>query len=316
MKKTAFKFLIFLLLFVPFKTWAAQTILGVQPTQINSATIPGSEVSGEIFVVNNGDEKLNIIADSLDIISTLDGTTYGLLKENDAYSIARWIKLTNPNFEVGPKSSVKIPYKVKVPYGVRMGNYWSIIFMNLDKNGLKQEKNQITLNERIGIKNFVNVLELKKAEVVKFEKNKKLFNSANCDFLLKVKNLGSVSIKPQGKIKIEGISALTKNYNNETSFEFLNLNPGEEKEIKISLSYPPMMGKYKVFTEFENTEIENSVAYSFIIPYIWCITGLFIALFSILVFTLMLRLRRKRETKIKKVDLDIKVLKPKKKRKL
>lgn len=243
--------------------------LSVQPTQISVSTVPGGNISGEIILGNNNEKPIKVECQTLDVISSLTGNTYGLLDEKDPYSVARWIKLDKTSFAILPGEPLKVSYKTSVPYGVKIGSYWGIVFFNLQKEKKTNEGKYITVSERIGIKVLVDVLELKKAETLDFKVKKSFINPKNIKFYVRLKNLGSVPIQPPGRIDIEGISGGANGRKEEAALNFPRLDPGEEKEIEINAKLSSSFGKYRASLNFSEKEIENKnpeITFS-VVPY-------------------------------------------------
>lgn len=268
--------------------------LNVQPTQINVSTVPGGSISGEIILRNGDDKNIKVECQILDIISSLTGNTYGLLDEKDPYSVARWIKLDKNNFEVSSAEPLKVSYKVSAPYGIKVGGYWGIIFFNVQKEASTTSGNHVSVTERIGVKAFVNITELKKAEVVKFEACQYISDYQNSKFKIKIKNLGSVDIEPKGKVKIEGLGR-AESQKESLPFSFPKIKPGETKEITVDYNTSLMMGKYKAYLEFGNPEIKSyEIIYFWAVPLRWFLTAIFVTIILVLLALIIIkRFRRK-----------------------
>ena len=89
----------------------------------------GQVISGEVKLVNSGDTVLDTRLYLTDYMYHADGTNiYGEPGKSERSS-AGWMTLQSELVAVPPKSTMAVPFSIRVPDGVAVGSHWCLIMV-------------------------------------------------------------------------------------------------------------------------------------------------------------------------------------------
>lgn len=114
------------LLFSP--TAYAEVRLGLTPAKVELSLAGGEGSSGEITVVNEGSEPLEVSFYVRDYYFTDDGKIVFAEGQEKRWSASRWFEVGRVSGHLSPGASIRLPYHVRVPPGAEPGSYWAVIF--------------------------------------------------------------------------------------------------------------------------------------------------------------------------------------------
>lgn len=199
--------LVLVLVFAPSPVLAAPGMsLMVSPLPINLIADPGSTVSAQLKIKNNG-----LTTETLEV-GLMKFQAYGedgkpkLLERGKSDDYFDWVKFDPGVFELGPNEWKTIKMTIDVPQSASAGYYYAVTFSRKDNdvpNGARSTKiiasaaTMVLLEVRVP--NAIRDL-----EVVEFSTPKRIYEFLPANFEIKLSNKGNVHIVPRGDIFIEG----------------------------------------------------------------------------------------------------------------
>jgi hypothetical protein len=177
--------------------------LSLSPPTFELSANPGDNLSNTIKVVNLSPFTLKIATDKRNFTAVGEDGAVSLTGDETLYSLASWITVS-PDTAVIPTSGYKIfTVTTKVPWNAEPGGHFgSVIFRTIPDNTLAGSG--ATLSQELG-----DIILLKVAgdvkndtEIASFGPIKPFFETGPVEFDLRVKNNGSVHVKPVGSVVI------------------------------------------------------------------------------------------------------------------
>ncbi|GEM_PF-1789878 len=188
----------------------------ISPPLIDLVANAGEVLTKSIEVSNNGSVP---IIYNLSVSSMAAGEDDGssVFSASSAGNLSGWIKLTPATIKIAPNSKETINVSIVVPAGTRPGGHYATIFAATESSSSDQAG--ASIRQMVGVNVLLKVAGAlnESASVTEFSTPQpRLVPGAPVDFVVRVKNTGSVHLKPAGVIEI---------YNGSVKVEELAINP-------------------------------------------------------------------------------------------
>jgi len=160
--------------------------IGVEPTVIEISVSPGEKAKGVFTVVNDGNESIQVVVQP-----------ENWLRKKEAMDVGSWLEVKPEEFQLGPKGTGKVKYKVRVPEDAQ-GELMSMVFFATTAPAGKA----LNIRTRFGVALYVMVkgTEVLGGEVSELKVKK---DGGKIHFMAFVENRGNVHFRPRGKVVIE-----------------------------------------------------------------------------------------------------------------
>lgn len=106
----------------------AQVSLGLTPAKVELSLAQGEDSSGEITVVNEDNEPLEVNFYVRDYHFEDDGRIVFAEGQEKRWAASKWIEIGQVSSRISPGESIKLPYRVRVPLRAEPGSHWAVVF--------------------------------------------------------------------------------------------------------------------------------------------------------------------------------------------
>lgn len=192
---------------------ALTNTLTIGPTSFILKVKPGEKKSFPVFIENSSEEPI-LLTSSLGLFEGKLGDESGAVDtfNADEGSPATWVTFPKKSFQLAGKEQRTIPVTISTPKNIAGGGY--NVLIRWHSRPLVEKKNSVHIRQVIQTVLIIDVAgpqRIEKAELVTFSTGDSpfIFNKKSVSFLIRVKNLGNVPIKPVGDIQIKNILGQT-----------------------------------------------------------------------------------------------------------
>lgn len=255
--------------------------LEIAPPVLNISADPGQTITANIKLRDVSTSPLIVRNQINDFVASgEDGTPKLLLDPNaeeSPYSLKEWIQPL-PEFTLKAKEINDLPIKIRVPSNAAPGGYYAVIRFTATPPGIGGSG--VSLSASLGTLVLLRVkgdvkeaMSIEQFSAAKGDDENWLFESPPIDFVVRVKNNGSVHEQPTGQIKIADI------FGNEVTAVNVNLAgnnvlPGSIRRFtnpldSSSIGDRLLFGRYSAdltMTYGENQTMKASTSF-WVIPY-------------------------------------------------
>ncbi len=165
----------------------------------------GDSYTDALTVVNNSSEQIGLKLYPVDSTSTQEGV-FALKGEGEPREdVGQWIKLAKEHVRLKSKSIENIPFTVKIPAGIEVGDHSGGIIIQQERQDNISSKNiGINIIHRLGLRMYITVPGIKKYALSILKLGYDL-SKENISFDLHLRNDGNVHIKPSGRLELHGM---------------------------------------------------------------------------------------------------------------
>jgi predicted lactoylglutathione lyase len=217
---------------------AATTIgpsLTTSPVSANLSAVPGSSVSTDLQVQNNGPKAVNILVKLRKFKAEGDTGQPQILPATDQDESTTWVHFSRTDFVAEPGAWNTVKMTIDLPQSAAYGYYYAVLFSP------NQQPDNATTTYSIKGANAVLVLldahtagEKKELNVASYSASKKVFQYLPVDFSMSIKNIGNIYTAPGGEIFI----SRTKNGSPLATLQINagqgNILPGTNRSFNLS----------------------------------------------------------------------------------
>lgn len=209
--------------------------LVTSPALINMRAVPGSEVSANIKIKNDGPEpeRLRVSVMKFDAHGT-SGAPRIMDPEPGDESVS-WVSFPENEFDLTPGQWKTVPMTVSLPESAAFGYYYAIVFSRAE-DGPDPAPGETGLSGGAAI---LVLLEAeipnarRQAEVVSFGSDRFVYEFLPVDFFVHIENTGSVHLAPRGNIFVGRVGA-DETAILEVNVDRGNILPGSSREFRSS----------------------------------------------------------------------------------
>ncbi len=195
--------------------------LTTSPLPINLKTAPGSSVSAQLKVKNDGTKTENIKVSLMKFKADSQTGTPMLLDREPGDEFFNWVSFSENTFTLPANEWKTITAAFNVPETASFGYYYAIVFSRADEQIKKEERQTIITG---GTATLV-LLEVqvpnakREIQITEFSADKKMYEFLPAAFTVKLRNTGNVHVAPRGNIFI--------NKGSKTDVAILEVNPAQ-----------------------------------------------------------------------------------------
>ncbi len=227
--------LFFLILILPVsaQTNSGDLRLTTSPLPINLKTAPGSIVTANLKVKNDGTKTENIKISLMKFKADSQTGAPMLLDREPGDDFFDWVSFSESSFTLPSNEWKTITAAFNVPTTASFGYYYAVVFSRADEEVKPGERQTvITGGTATLVLLEVQVPNAKREiQITEFSADKKMYEFLPAAFTVKLRNTGNVHIAPRGNIFIQhlpgGEGAGFINKGNKTDIAILEVNPGQ-----------------------------------------------------------------------------------------
>jgi hypothetical protein len=205
--------------------------LTISPARFEIETDPGSEVRGEVILMNEQSEVKTFYSSFENFEANGDSGTPNFVPGNEG--LASWMT-TEPSVTLNPGEEKTVSFNIKVPSDARPGGHFAALFFGTNK--VNSAESNISVGARIGMLVLLRVSgEVKEdggISDVGTESKEIIFSKLPVVLTYTFNNNGDDRLNPKGKIIIRNIFGI--------KVEELNANPSDGNIL------PKSSRKYKI----------------------------------------------------------------------
>ena len=220
---------------------AEETNISISPLTFDLAANPGDTVTNEILVRNTGSEAVIISVEAQDFVATGEEGEVSLT-DKSTYSLASWIEMDGNGYELGPGKQRAVKFVIRVPHNAEPGGHYASVYAHLSPTTDAAESGSY-IGQKIGSLVLLRVAGdmSEGAKFESYETSQKYYEDGLVEFNIRIKNEGSVHIKPKGIIAI--IDMFGKKVADVT-VEQKNVLPQATRKMNATWSETPAFGKF------------------------------------------------------------------------
>lgn len=240
--------LLFLLTITVFAQTAIQKVgMILSPPTFEITARRGEEVTNVVRFENPNGFPLNIITSVRNFTAQGEEGAISLSEEESPYSLASWVEISPKGQIVPARSTQQFTFTINVPENAEAGGHFgSLIFSTKPSEGSAQTGAAVSQEVASLILLKIPGATSTSWDIESFSSQKSVFWSNPVSFIVRVKNTGSVHVKPAGRIELTDI------FGKKTTLELSSKNvfPGAIRRLESSGSVP-LIGYYraKLFLE-------------------------------------------------------------------
>lgn len=275
----------------------------VSPAIIDLELDPGQSITQEIILYNETDEDIFINGSIEQFKPKGEVGEAEILPFNVTDTSVNWIKLPNNSLVLKPGEEVAVPVIVNVPITADVGGYYLALMWESSSGPESNKSHQTLISSRVGVLILLTVngeinsnLEINNFELTK---NKNFYSNTDINFLLRLRNTGSIHVRPQGSVVIKNFVGKTVeilSINNEQGAILPNTNRifniswiDNDVKFKIISNFINQLtdfsfGKFsaKAIVDYGNDQsVESEVVYFWMIP--WPLILFVIAIIALII---------------------------------
>ena len=253
---------------MPAKAVDGSTSISISPLTFDLAANPGDTVTNELIVRNSGTDPVTIAVETQDFVATGEEGEVTLTDDKSTYSLASWVQVDMGQFTLEAGKQQRVKFEIRVPYNAEPGGHYASVYAHISPtignattgSGVGQKIGSLLLLKVAGVTDET-------ADVETFKTTQNIFEHGPVDFNIRIKDTGSVHIKPKGIIAITDIFGKKVA---DVTVDQRNVLPGAIRHMTATWTDVPMFGKYTatLLTYYGTDNKQLSAATTFwIIPW-------------------------------------------------
>ncbi len=219
-----------------------ETSLTISPLTYDLSANPGDTVVNEFMVRNNAQEAIDVSIESEDFVAIGEEGDVNLTTEKTTYSLASWIQTDLARFTLGAGEEKKLKFQIKVPYNAEPGGHYASVFAHVSPP-IDTAQSGSYVGQKIASLILLKVAGevQEEANIETFKTSKAYYSEDPIIFNTRIKNTGSVHLKPKGVIAITDIFGKKVA---DISVEQKNVLPDSIRRIETEWNDAPTIGKF------------------------------------------------------------------------
>ncbi len=226
----------------PYAKAANETSISISPLIFDLSANPGDTVTNELLIRNSGAEPTVVSVEALDFVASGEEGEINLTDSQSTYSLASWIELDSNQFTLKGGEQTKVKFSIRVPFNAEPGGHYASVYVHLSPT-LENASSGSGVGQKIGSLILMKVAGTTKegAEAETFKTTKSVYENGPVNFNIRIKNTGSVHVKPKGIIAITDIFGKKVA---DVAVEQKNILPGAVRHTTATWEKTPKFGKY------------------------------------------------------------------------
>lgn len=180
--------------------------LSISPVTFDTTANPGDTLTNQIKIQNSSGGSITVEMKTENIATADESGAPALTQEDTKYSLTNWITVEPQTFALAPGEIKLVTYTIKVPQNAEPGGHYASILAGTVVSTTVKTTGAVVA-QRVGALVLLRVQGPMKfaASVESFKTTQKLYERGTIPFELKVKNDGTVHVKPKGSITITNL---------------------------------------------------------------------------------------------------------------
>ena len=248
------------------------TRIGISPVTFNLTANPGDTLEQVIKVRNDSAESQRITIEAQNFTAVGEEGRVALTEEDTSFDLASWIQFERTSFSLGSGEEVQVPYLIRVPGNAEPGGHYASVYAYAGADQPGGDTGS-TVGQKIGSLVLLRVAGdvTEEAAIESFTVGE--FEPGNpVPFELRIKNNGTVHIRPVGFITITDIFG---NKVTDVAVDENNVFPGAIRKVSATWEDPGLIGRYQAsaLLQYGDTNQQITAVTNFwIIP--WKLVGI------------------------------------------
>lgn len=219
-----------------------ETSLTISPLTYDLSANPGDSVVNEFLVRNSAQEAVDVSIESEDFVATGEEGDVNLTTEKTTYSLSSWIQTDTARFTLGAGEERKLKFQINVPYNAEPGGHYASVFAHVSPP-IDAAQSGSYVGQKIASLILLRIAGETKEEanIETFQTSKTYYSEGPIIFDTRIKNTGSVHLKPKGVI------AITDMFGKKVAdipVEQRNVLPDSIRHIETNWNDAPAFGKF------------------------------------------------------------------------
>ncbi len=216
------------------------TRIGISPVTFNLTANPGDTLDQVIKVRNDAAATQQITIEAENFTAVGEEGQVALTDEDTSFNLASWIEFESSTFVLGSGEEIQVPFLIRVPGNAEPGGHYASVFAHVGP--VSPDGSGSAIGQKIG-----SLILLRVAGDVEESASVESFAVGKFDpgqpvpFEIRVKNQGSVHIRPAGFVTINDFMG---NKVKDVSIEDSNIFPGAIRKIHATWEDPGFIGRY------------------------------------------------------------------------
>jgi len=176
--------------------------LTISPAKFEFSADPGDTIKSQIALINEQDVSLIFRASSERL--TVRGSYGEPVFTGEKVGLATWIEFASSTVNLAPGEEIRIPFTIEVPENADPGGHYAAVFWSTVPG---EVGTGMGISMRVAALMLLRVSGevIEEGEILNFKTREKLANYLPIDFSFKLKNTGTIHLKPGGEIVIKNI---------------------------------------------------------------------------------------------------------------
>jgi hypothetical protein len=187
--------------------------LTVSPVLFDMDIAPGASAQAKIVLTNETDEPQTFSFLAENFIASGEEGAQTYIHEEELTGLASWVYPDRPEVSLDPGKSADFPFLIRVPEDAEPGGHYAAIFFSRGSgDGAPSAKGGVGITEQVGVLLLVrvpgNIMEQSNVESFRMARGAVL-HRLPAEFELRVRNTGSVHVRPTGTLVIRNMIGMT-----------------------------------------------------------------------------------------------------------
>lgn len=237
--------LISVFLVLPFTTpvvaQTSPTKVTITPVTFNLSANAGDSLKEVIKIRNDATFSQDIIISAENFVAVGEEGEVGLTEENTTYSLASWIVFDKTKYTLKSGDEIQVPFSIRVPFNAEPGGHYASVYAQINPSSVSGSSGS-SVGQKIGSLVLLRVAgDVKEQASVESFSVEKIAQGKPVVFDIRVKNEGSVHIRPQGFVAVTDIFGKKVA---DVKVNEANVFPGAVRHLSAEWKKPPFIGRY------------------------------------------------------------------------
>lgn len=181
--------------------------LSISPPVFELSANPGESIKHSIRVTNLSETAQTIFVDKRNFTALGEDGAVGLTEESTSFSLASWIMVDKTQAVIQPKKSEVFEFTVATPVNAEPGGHFGSLVFKTEAKALQPGQSGAAVGQEISALLLVKIAgDIKEqAEIATFKTQRGFYEKGPVAFETRVKNTGSVHLKPRGTITVQNM---------------------------------------------------------------------------------------------------------------
>lgn len=216
--------------------------INITPLTFNLSANPGDVLEQTLKIRNDSATTNTLRVNAENFTATDEEGTVGLTEEETPFSLAKWIKFKQSTYTLRSGQEAQVPFTITVPRDAEPGGHYASVYGQLSPDAGAIGSSGSSIGQKIGTLVLLRVAgNVKEDATVESFQTGQFQAGQPVPFEARVKNNGSIHIRPKGFVTITDIFG---NKVVDVPITEKNVFPGSVRKLDISWEKPGFIGYY------------------------------------------------------------------------